>query len=190
MPKLHRVMFVLRSIIQNLCPNVLVWLQKSILVFFCQRCFINCIVRGFKGKFSRSTIKGVATCIHRVHHTHLERRKSGVVADEEVHGDVFTVHVFVNPGPDLSRHHVSEQEVIILEKEMVCVCVIWNNKSSLFSLSLSLSLFTRTCMFYMYICCTCKTCMNSPSLPLQHEVESYSLVTVMYMCVNFKSTTI
>ena len=48
-----------------------------------------------------------------------------MVANEEVHGNVFTVHVFVDPGPDLSRHHVSEQEVVILEKEIVCVT--WNN---------------------------------------------------------------
>ena len=37
-----------------------------------------------------------------------------MVADEEVHRDVLTVHVLVNPLTNLTGHHVSEQEMIVL----------------------------------------------------------------------------
>ena len=37
-----------------------------------------------------------------------------MVADEKVHCNVLTVHVLIHPLPDLARHHISEQEMIVL----------------------------------------------------------------------------
>ena len=50
---------------------------------------------------------------------YLQGRKPRVITDEEVHGNVLTVHVFIYPVPNLSRHHVSKQKMIVL---CVCVC--------------------------------------------------------------------
>lgn len=45
---------------------------------------------------------------------YLNRCLASVVGNHKVHGNVFTVHVFVNPVPDVRRHHVCKQVTEIL----------------------------------------------------------------------------
>ena len=40
--------------------------------------------------------------------TYLYRCLASVVGDHEVHGNVFTIHVLVNPVSYIDRHHVGE----------------------------------------------------------------------------------
>ena len=46
---------------------------------------------------------------------HFDGSLAGDVGDEEVHGDVFTVHVVIHPLPDIAWHVVSIQITVILE---------------------------------------------------------------------------
>ena len=41
---------------------------------------------------------------------------ASVVSDHEVHSDIFAIHVFINPVPDVGRHHVCEQVTKILRE--------------------------------------------------------------------------
>lgn len=45
---------------------------------------------------------------------YLNRCLASVVGNHEVHGNVFTVHVFVNPVSNIRRHHICKQVTEIL----------------------------------------------------------------------------
>ena len=45
---------------------------------------------------------------------YLNRCLASVVSNHKVHGNVFTVHVFVNPVSNIRRHHVCKQVAEIL----------------------------------------------------------------------------